>query len=75
MKESLPPSLTIQTTIRKRKKSKKEEGYESSESEGTKALNEQFEMEPQQFLNIGSDNFKKLPAIDQARVFILQKSP
>ena len=26
-------------------------------------------------MNIGSQNFKKLPAIDQARIFLLQKSP
>ena len=50
-------------------------GYESSESEGTKALNEQYEREPHEFLVIGSDNYQKLPAIDQARVFLLQKSP
>ena len=77
LKESMPTSLTIQHTLRKRKLSKKQDqsGYESSESEGTKALNAQYEMEPHQFLNIGSDNFRKLPAIDQARVFILQKSP
>lgn len=27
------------------------------------------------FVAIGSDNFNKLPAIDQARIFLLQKSP
>lgn len=24
---------------------------------------------------IGSENFKKLPALDQARIYLLQKSP
>lgn len=27
------------------------------------------------FVAIGSNNFNKLPAIDQARIFLLQKSP
>ena len=52
----------------------KHHGYESSESEGTKALNEQFEREPQTFVMIGSETYQKLPAIDQARIFLLQKN-
>ena len=58
--------------MRKRKnQSVEKSGYESSESEGTKALNEQYEREPQEFVAIGSENFLKLPAIDQARIFVL----
>ena len=51
------------------------DGYESSESEGTKALNMHYENEPQEFVTIGSENFNKLPAIDQARVYLLRKAP
>ena len=57
------------------KKSAHADGYESSESEGTKALNIHYEMEPQEFVTIGSENFNKLPAIDQARVYLLRNSP
>ena len=32
-------------------------------------------MEPQEFVTIGSENFNKLPAIDQARVYLLRNSP
>ena len=73
-KAMVPIEGTINDSLLKRKKSNKS-GYDSSESEGTKALNEHFEERPHDFLVIGSGNYQKLPAIDQARVFLLQKSP
>ena len=75
-KAALPKTISIDEALKKRKKSQKSKsGYESSESEGTKALNEHYEREPQKFVAIGSENFGKLPTIDQARIFLLQKSP
>lgn len=44
MKQAIPTGLTLSATLRKKKSSKNlKDGYESSESEGTKALNEQYE--------------------------------
>ena len=75
-KASVPTAGSISSKLKKRKKSAlNQSGYESSESEGTKALNEQFENEPQHFVYIGSENYQKLPTIDQARIYLLQQSP
>ena len=64
-KASVPKNASLMSSLRNRKnKSKDKSGYESSESEGTKALNEQYEKEPHEFVALGSENFLKLPAID-----------
>jgi len=56
--------LSRSSSLIKKKKQKKDSGFESSDSEGTKALKEEYENDPQNFIRIGSENFQKLPAID-----------
>ena len=68
-------AAAISNKSKKKKNSLNQSGYASSESEGTKALNEHFESDPQAFVYIGSDNYQKLPTIDQARIYLLQQSP
>jgi len=67
----LVPLSRSSSLIKKKKLQRKDTGFESSDSEGTKALKEEYENDPQNFIRIGSENFKKLPAIDQARIFLL----
>lgn len=79
-KEGIPKFATITSSLAKKKKSKSKHsegggGYDSEESEGTQALNMQYDHAPHEFVSLGSHNFKKLPTIDQARIFLLQKSP
>ena len=62
MKAGLPKEAHIKVRQNKRQRSKSKNklaqlDYESSESEDTKALNHAFELEPQQFVAIGSENY------------------
>ena len=76
MKAGMPEVPSISSRLQRRKLSKKEStalasGYDSSESEGTKALNVQYEREPQEFIAIGSTNYEKLATLDKARLYLL----
>ena len=52
-----------------------ERDVDKEDVENTKALEVHYEKEPQEFVNIGSENYQRLPQIDQARVFLLKNSP
>ena len=76
-KADIPKQGSVVQMLNRRKKSNKSRnnGYDSEESEGTKALNVQYEREPHEFVTLGSQNYMKLPTIDQARIYLLQQSP
>jgi hypothetical protein len=51
------PLSRSSSLLKKKQMQKKNSVYESSDSEGTKALKEEYEREPQNFIKIGSENF------------------
>ena len=54
---------------------RKSDDMASSDSEGTKELHQAFDENPQAFIKVDSKFYGTLPAIDQARVYLLEKKP
>ena len=69
-KAAMPLAVTQRSSFRR-----KRDDLASSDSEGTRELYKAFEENPQAFIKVDSKYYDKLPAIDRARVYILEKKP
>ena len=69
-KTKAPLAITHRSSFRR-----KRDELTSSDSEGTRELYKAFEENPQAFIKVDSKYYDKLPAIDRARVYILEKKP
>ena len=69
-KTKAPLAITHRSSFKR-----KRDELASSDSEGTRELYRAFEENPHAFIKVDSKYYDKLPAIDRARVFILEKKP
>ena len=69
-KAEMPLAVTQRSSFRR-----KRDDLASSDSEGTRELYKAFEENPHAFIKVDSKYYDKLPVIDRARVYILEKKP